>query len=113
MTNEKFEEEINTLEKFFTTFCCDKHQKQYENIHILEYKNRKYEIKTELCQECQQLLDYSYQRLLQCPHEIKPRCRKCSNPCYEKDKWKSVAKLMKYSGVKFGLIQIKKLLKFK
>ena len=109
MTNKKFEQELKTLSEFFSHYCQDKHKNQFNNIHILEYKNIKYEQNSNLCEECNFLMDYSFQRLMSCPHEIKPRCRKCPNPCYEKEQWKKVAKLMKYSGVKLGLVKLKNL----
>lgn len=110
MTTQKFEQEIGTLKSFFEVFCKDKHQNQCERFYFLEYKDEKFELKVQLCQDCHGLLNYSFSRLLNCPHEIKPRCRKCPNPCYEQEQWKKVAKLMKYSGLKHGLISIKKFL---
>ncbi|NLM99553.1 MAG: hypothetical protein GX170_05965, partial [Campylobacteraceae bacterium] len=44
-------------------------------------------------------------------NEEKPSCRKCPNPCYEKDRWKLLAKIMKYSGMKLGLLKIRKMFK--
>ena len=58
-----------------------------------------------------ELINYSFDRLNECPHDIKPRCRTCPSPCYEKQEWKKLSKLMKYSGLQFGLIKIKKLFK--
>ena len=108
MTEEKFQKEISTLKKFFTKFCEDKHENQYPYIYNLEYKNCSFEEEIILCEDCHKLISYSFDRLKNCPHEIKPRCRKCPNPCYEKKQWKSLAKLMRYSGLRFGLNKIKK-----
>lgn len=111
MTEEKFQGELQTLEKFFTLNCADKHTNQSLKEYKLEYKNSYHEFTLELCDECHKLISYSHQRLQECPHEIKPRCRKCPNPCYEKKEWKALAKLMRYSGLKLGLIKIKKFFK--
>jgi hypothetical protein len=46
-------------------------------------------------------------KLQNCPHEIKPRCRKCPTPCYEKQEWKNIARIMKYSAIKLSLGKIK------
>lgn len=111
MTRQKFYTEVETLEKFFTKYCNDKHHKQYEKTYTLEYKGDTVSYSIKLCDECHTLIKYSFNRLLQCPHKIKPRCRKCPNPCYEKKEWKQLAKLMRYSGLQFGLIKIKNSIK--
>ena len=58
--------------------------------------------------KCLKKIEYSFGRLLDCPHEIKPRCRTCPNPCYEKQQWKETAQVMRYSGVKLGLRSVNK-----
>jgi hypothetical protein len=108
MTNEKFINEVETLKKFFTIHCKDKHIDQNSFISNLRYKNENYDVDFHLCDECKQLINYSIERLQKCPHEIKPRCRTCSSPCYEKKQWKKLAKLMRYSGIKLGILKIKK-----
>jgi len=113
MTSKKFETEVQTLKKFFELYCNDKHQNQKEYIKHLSYNGKEYDIELNLCNECRELLDYSFDRLVNCPHEIKPRCRTCPTPCYEKPQWKSVAKLMRYSGMKLGMLKLRKMFKFK
>lgn len=108
MDKNKFKSEIDTLIKFFEKHCHDKHKNFYLSTYNLNYKKTFYSSSTNLCEECHKLISYSFDRVIQCPHEEKPRCRKCIKPCYEKNKWKSVAKLMRYSGMRLGLINIKK-----
>ena len=107
MTNEKFEIEIKTLKSFFEVYCKDKHQNQENKNVVLKYKEKTFEIKLCLCADCQDAINYSFDRLLQCPHEIKPRCRTCPTPCYEKPRWKSTAKVMIYSAMKLSLSKMK------
>ena len=107
MTNEKFEIEINTLKNFFETYCHNKHSNQETKNITLEYKSNLFNIELTLCKECTESINYSFSRLQQCPHEIKPRCRKCPNPCYEKENWKETARVMKYSAIKLSLGKIK------
>lgn len=106
MTEEKFQNEIRTLDKFFTKFCHDKHENQFEKTYELAYKQSYHHFTLDLCEECHDLITYSFQKLVECPHEIKPRCRRCPNPCYEKPQWKRLAKLMRYSGVKLGIEKV-------
>lgn len=108
MTSEKFETEITTLKKFFEVYCKGKHEHQTHRNKELIYKNKTFKIELDLCEECLKDIKYSFNRLLECPHEEKPRCRKCPNPCYDKIQWKKTAKVMKYSGIKLGLSSIKR-----
>lgn len=107
MTHEKYEIEINTLKKFFEVYCHDKHENQISKTVPLNYKNRNFTLDLDLCEDCHESINYSFDRLQTCPHEIKPRCRKCPTPCYEKSRWKYAAKIMKYTAIKLSLGKIK------
>ncbi|MFK2822414.1 nitrous oxide-stimulated promoter family protein [Arcobacter sp. YIC-80] len=111
MTNEKFDIEIKTLEEFFKVYCKNHHIKQYQKNISLEYKEKIFNISLNLCEECHEAINYSFERLQNCPHEIKPRCRKCPNPCYEKSRWKNIAKVMRYSAIKLSLVKTKQKVK--
>jgi hypothetical protein len=107
MTEEKFRLEIDTLKSFFELYCANQH-KNIENTHlILEYKGKKKSFDLSLCPQCLDSIKYSINKLKECPHKNKPRCRKCTSPCYEKSKWKETAKVMKYSAIKLSLGKIK------
>ena len=107
MTTEKFEIEINTLKNFYEIYCKDKHENIKNKEMILKYKSKFFTLKLNLCEECQKAINYSFEKLHSCSHEIKPRCRKCPTPCYEKQEWKNIAKVMKYSAIKLSLGKIK------
>jgi len=107
----KFKQEVETLKKFFEIYCSNKHEEQLNIVKELEYKGESVKVDLCLCEECLEKINYSFDRLLECPHEEKPRCRKCPNPCYEKKQWKEVASVMRYSGMSLGLSRINKKLK--
>ena len=107
MTINKFETEISTLKKFYELYCKDKHTNQESKAITLIYKDNIFSIELNLCEECNKAIKYSFIKLQNCPHEIKPRCRVCPNPCYEKQEWKNTAKVMKYSAIKLSLGKIK------
>ncbi len=107
MKIEKFEIEINTLKKFYELYCKDKHEHQEKTKICLEYKSNSFILELNLCPDCQKAINYSFEKLQTCPHETKPRCRSCPNPCYEKPQWKNIAKIMKYSAIKLSLGKIK------
>ncbi len=107
MTHKKFEEEVNTLKDFFECYCKGKHENAKIKITTLEYQSKIFYLESHLCDECQKGIYYSLSKLQNCPHEIKPRCRKCPAPCYEKQEWKNTAKIMIYSAVKLSLSKMK------
>jgi len=115
MTEEKFIDDSKTVLKFIKCYCDNKHTDRVQtkdSLHLC-YKDKDLEqkIEYELCHECKCTLSYSYARLQQCPHSEKPKCRTCTEPCYEKNEWKKLAKIMSYSGMQLGVLRIKKLLK--
>ncbi len=58
----------------------------------------------DLCKSCQELKDYTYKRLLNCPFaEDKPVCSKCKIHCYNKKQKEKIKEIMKYSGPKMFL----------
>ena len=111
MTFEKFENEVNTLKKFFSIHCNDKHTTQKKEDYVVPYLDNSLKFEVSLCEECHNLLQYAISKLQECPNDPKPKCRKCPNPCYDKDKYKQMAKIMRYSGMKLGMTKAAKRLK--
>ena len=111
MTFEKFSSEIKTLKKFFPIYCNDKHTGQFSKHYKIFYQENEINFDISLCKECHNLLYYAITRLQECPNDPKPRCRKCPNPCYDKDKYKQMAKMMRYSGMKLGVTKAAQRLK--
>jgi len=113
LSEDKFIHDTKTVLKFIQLYCDEKHKEDEKNdgIEHLNYQNKDLHVDVEyhLCQACQETFTYSYQRLQECPHEQKPSCRKCPNPCYEKPRWKHLASIMRFSGMKLGLLKIRRL----
>lgn len=108
MDANKFNSEVLTLQKFFQIYCDNN---KHENIKInnvsLTYKNKTFTYDLNLCEQCYTTISYSFERLKECKYDIKPKCRTCKSPCYEKPKWRELAKIMKYSGMRLGLTKLK------
>lgn len=102
---------MQTLSDFSELYCSHKHKKGASKQHRYLYKDAEFSLETTLCKECEELLEYAVARLQACPHEIKPRCRECEAPCYDKYHWKQMAKMMRYSGIHKGLVKFKKFFK--
>ena len=77
----KIEREKRTIELMIKIYCKKKH------------KNK------ELCDECQELLEYAHKRLSFCKFgEEKTTCGKCPIHCYKKDMKERVKAVMRFSG---------------
>lgn len=113
MTAEKLRNDTQTLHRFIQLHCDKEHSDvpQKEGILQVAFEEKSLcDIPYKLCEECETLMLYGYDRLRQCPHQDKPSCRKCPNPCYEKPMWKKMARIMMYSGMRLGLTKVRKLL---
>jgi len=52
-----------------------------------------------LCDDCQQLLEYAFQRLDVCPfQDKKPACNHCDVHCYSQARRVEIQRVMRYSG---------------
>lgn len=112
MSEDKFLSDTKTVLEFISYYCEKKHTNQNKDTLALFYKDKMLQnIDFILCDECKETFLYTYQRLQNCPHEQKPRCRNCPHPCYEKPKWKKLSVIMRYTGIKKGLLKIKKIFK--
>lgn len=63
------------------------------------YCKKKHKNKDELCDECQELLEYAHKRLTYCKFgDKKSTCAKCPIHCYKKDMKFKVKQVMRFSG---------------
>ncbi|WP_373070317.1 nitrous oxide-stimulated promoter family protein [Sulfurimonas sp.] len=112
MKQKKFIQDCKTVSKFIQYYCDHEHIEEKNDGFIeLIYRSEdlNMQIHYNLCDECKDTLHYSYKRLQECPYEEKTSCRKCSEPCYDRPKWKLLAKIMRYSGLRLGFIKVKKM----
>lgn len=76
------ERELRTLKAMIEIYCHDHH-----------------DIRSGLCPECTELLEYARSRLEKCPfNEAKPVCSKCPVHCYRVDMRERIRSVMSYAG---------------
>ena len=74
--------EKNTLKDMIRLYCKDKHHS-----------------KNDLCDECNELINYAFERLDKCPFgEEKTTCAKCPVHCYKPLMREKIRDVMRYSG---------------
>lgn len=74
-------------------------EKKVIQLMIEIYCKKKHGNRGELCDGCQELLDYAHKRLTYCKFgDEKSTCAKCPIHCYKKDMKIKVKEVMKFSG---------------
>lgn len=67
--------------------------------HMIELWCRKHHNHSELCEECEALLDYSTARLEHCRFgNAKTKCHKCPIHCYKPEMREKIREVMRYGG---------------
>lgn len=80
----KRQNEKDIIALMIKVYCCGKHG------------NHK-----KLCNDCQKLLEYAYERIERCPFmETKSFCSACKTHCYSTEMRKQIKSVMRYSGPK-------------
>jgi predicted amidophosphoribosyltransferase len=63
------------------------------------YCHENHNLRSGLCPECSEMLEYARSRLEKCPFkEKKPVCSKCPVHCYKPDMREKIRMVMKYAG---------------
>lgn len=81
-TNPKKQKELDIVSKMIEIYCKLNHQTDGK-----------------LCEECQEILDYSKQRIERCPFTgTKTFCASCKVHCYKPDMKDKIKEVMRFSG---------------
>lgn len=79
-------------------------EKKIVELMIKVYCRGKHGNHNELCNECQELLEYATKRIDRCPFmETKTFCSACKTHCYAPEMRERIKTVMKYSGPKMLL----------
>ena len=92
--------DIKTLTRFVAVFCREQHhgEKAPFAFKLLDVKEID-RTEISLCPDCLRLLTYGLTMRLKCPHDPKPMCKKCENPCYHGEYKAKIKEVMKFSGM--------------
>ena len=110
--DQKKSRDIKVLANFVAIFCRENHRAEAKDIFraaddrlvaVLGNKNLL------LCEDCRKLLNHGIVKLLLCPYDPKPMCKKCPAHCYAPGYREKVREVMKFSGlylVKHGRLDL-------
>jgi len=96
------EKDIIVLANFVHIFCRENHQdKEKEPFTIKDDRLNQIlgEKEIGLCQDCTKLLSHGIAKLMLCPYDPKPSCKKCEAHCYAPGYREKVREVMRFSGI--------------
>jgi hypothetical protein len=100
--NGKQQRDMRVLADFISIYCRQHHPAasrdpvvfQDERLTtILEAK------KLKLCPQCGKLLGHGATKLVLCPYDPKPACKKCPTPCFAPFYRQQIRQVMRFSGI--------------
>ncbi|MCX8126125.1 MAG: nitrous oxide-stimulated promoter family protein [Dehalococcoidia bacterium] len=100
--NRKKEKDVKMLGKFVSIYCRENHPtpekstlpvKDERLLALLKGTNLL------LCQDCQKLLSHGLAKLMLCPYDPKPMCKKCKTHCYAPGYRQKMQNVMRFSGL--------------
>lgn len=108
----KKEKELKVLAGFVDIYCRENHGDRARSEFPVrdDRLNRIWKKGTPvLCEECRRLLDHGIAKLMLCPYDPKPMCKKCPTHCYAPGYRQRMREVMKFSGqylVKHGRLDL-------
>ena len=110
--NDRKSKELKVLCNFISIFCRENHQTEVKT--TFSYKTDGWsqvmgDKELVLCQDCSRLLKHGTAKLLLCPYDPKPMCKKCQTHCYAPVYRRKMQKVMRFSGsyiIKHGRLDL-------
>ncbi|MBI2287625.1 MAG: nitrous oxide-stimulated promoter family protein [Chloroflexi bacterium] len=108
----KKSKDIRVLGNFISIFCRENHQAEVRSVFPIK-DERLGEVlgdrDLELCRDCSKLLNHGIAKLMLCPYDPKPMCKKCETHCYAPGYREKIREVMRFSGlylVKHGRLDL-------
>ena len=100
--DDKKKKDIVVLADFISIFCSQNHRPQSKVTFIIKDEGLQQILgdkKRLLCRECHRLLSHGIAKLMLCPYDPKPACKKCPSQCYAPGYRERIRKVMRFSGM--------------
>ena len=108
----KQRKDIKVLCSFVSVFCRENHRAEAKETFAIKDERAQQALGTKtllLCGDCQKLLQHGIAKLLLCPYDPKPMCKKCPAHCYAPGYRERMRQVMRFSGlylVKHGRLDL-------
>ena len=109
---DKKEKDARIVADFVAIFCRENHRDKEKTAFFSRDERLNSALddgQLNLCPDCTKLLTHSIAKLMQCPHDPKPMCKKCKTQCYAPGYREKIRGVMKFSGlylVKHGRLDL-------
>ncbi len=93
--------DIKVLRNFVSIFCRENHRAEEKVVFSVKDARLRQVLgdkKPLLCRDCSRLLNHGIVKLLLCPYDPKPMCKKCTTHCYAPGYREKVREVMRFSG---------------
>ena len=100
--NGKKEKDIKVLSNFVSIFCREKHPLETKDAFCIKDERLRRALGSQellLCPDCRKLLNHGITKMLLCPYDPKPMCKKCQTHCYASGYREKIREVMKFSGL--------------
>ena len=110
--DDKKDKDIGVLANFISIFCREKHPMETKDTFSIKDNRLRYILGDKdllLCADCSKLLNHGIAKLLLCPYDPKPVCKKCETHCYAPGYRERIREVMRFSGlymVKHGRLDL-------
>ena len=94
--------DIRVLVNFISIFCRENHRTAMKEAFPIRNERLRPILGGNdllLCQDCSKLLNHGIAKLLLCPYDPKPMCKKCETHCYAPDYREAIREVMRFSGL--------------
>ena len=104
--------DIRVLADFISVFCRENHRAEAKDTFPIKDARLHHTLGNKelvLCQDCSKLLSHGIAKLLLCPYNPKPMCKKCATHCYAPGSRERIREVMRFSGlymVKHGRLDL-------
>ncbi|MFC2014847.1 nitrous oxide-stimulated promoter family protein [Chloroflexota bacterium] len=108
----KKSKDIKVLGDFISIFCRENHgEGDRDELPIKDARIRDIlgDKDLVLCPDCKKLMSHGIAKLMQCPYDPKPMCKKCQTHCYAPGYREKIREVMRFSGlymVKHGRVDL-------
>ena len=110
--NNKKEKDLRVLTDFISIFCRENHRGKAKGVFLIKDARLRHSLGNKglvLCRDCRKLLNHGIAKLLLCPYDPKPMCKKCETHCYAPGYRERIREVMRFSGlylVKHGRLDL-------
>lgn len=108
----KKSKDIRVLADFISIFCRENHRGETKDTFPIKEERLRHILGNKsllLCPDCRKLLNHGIAKLLLCPYDPKPMCKKCQTHCYAPGYRERIREVMRFSGsylIKHGRLDL-------